>query len=89
VNYLVKQQYLAAEQASKLAVLYSQAIVPQSSQTLESSELAYQTGQVDFLTMLDNFINLLDFQVNYYHQISNYQIALARLEPLVGVELGK
>ncbi len=87
VNYLVKEQFLAAEQASKLAVLYSQAIVPQSSQTLESSEMAYQTGKVDFLTMLDNFINLLGYQVNYYRQISDYQIALSRLEPLIGVEL--
>lgn len=87
VNYLVKEQYLAADQASKLAVLYSQAIMPQSSQTLESSELAYQTGKADFLTMLDNFSNLLDFQMNYYRQISDYQIALARIEPLVGVEL--
>jgi cobalt-zinc-cadmium efflux system outer membrane protein len=89
VNYLVKEQFIAARQASKLAMLYSQAIVPQSSQTLESSELAYQTGKADFLTMLDNFMNLLDFQVNYYRQISDYQIALARLEPLVGVELVK
>ena len=89
VNYLVKQQFIAARQASKLAVLYSQAIVPQSSQTLESSVLAYQTGKADFLTMIDNFMNLLDFQVNYYRQISDYQIALARLEPLVGVEMVK
>jgi outer membrane protein, heavy metal efflux system len=87
LNYLVKQQFLAAEQATKLATLYSQAIVPQASQTLESSQLAYETGKADFLTMLDNFINLLDFQVNYHHEISNYEISLARLEPLVGVEL--
>ena len=89
VNYLVKEQYLAARQASKLAALYAQAIVPQSSETLESSELAYETGKVDFLTMLDNFMNLLDFQVNYDRQISDHQISLARLEPLVGVELLK
>jgi outer membrane protein, heavy metal efflux system len=87
LEYLVKEQFLAAEQASRLAVLYSQAIVPQSSQTLESSELAYETGRVDFLTTLDNFINLLDFQVNYYREVSNYWISLAGLEPLVGVEL--
>ncbi len=89
VNYLVKEQYLAAQQADKLAMLYSQAIVPQSSQTLESSEMAYQTGKADFLTMLDNFINLLDFQVHYYREISDYQISLVRLEPLVGVTLAK
>ncbi len=87
VNYLVKQQYLALRQAAQLAVLYSQAIVPQSTQTLNASITAYESGKVDFLTMLDNFINLLDFQVKYDRQKANYEIALARLEPLVGVEL--
>jgi len=89
VNYMVKQEFLAAEQASQLAVLYSRAIVPQSSETLKSSELAYETGKADFLTMLDNFINLLNFRVNYQQQISAYDIALARMEPVVGVELTK
>jgi cobalt-zinc-cadmium efflux system outer membrane protein len=89
LNFQVKEQFLAAQQADKLAVLFSQAIVPQSSQALQSSELAYESDKADFLTMLSNFINLLDFQVNYYRQISNYQLALARLEPLVGVELTK
>lgn len=89
VNYQVKEQYLAAEEAAKLAALYSQALVPQTSETLASSELAYEAGKVDFLTMLDNFVNLLDDQVHYDRQIADYQIALARLEPLVGVELVK
>jgi outer membrane protein, heavy metal efflux system len=89
LNYLVKEQFVAAEQAGKLIVLYSQAIAPQSSQALESSELAYETGKADFLTMLDNFTNMLDFQVNYYREVSDYRISLARLEPLVGVELTK
>ena len=87
VNYLVKEQYLEAQQAQKLMVLYDQAIVPQSSETLAASEMEYETGKVDFLTLLDNFTNLLDFRLHGYREISDYQIALARLEPLVGVEL--
>jgi outer membrane protein, heavy metal efflux system len=87
VNYEVKEQYLAAEQAEKLAVIFSQAIVPQSSQALESSELAYEAGNADFLTMLSNFLDVLDYQVNYYQEISDYDVALAQLEPLVGTEL--
>jgi hypothetical protein len=50
---------------------------------------AYEVGKVDFLTMVDNFITVLDFEVNYYRELTNYQIALAHLEPLVGVELTK
>jgi len=85
----VKEQYLAAKASEELARLFSQAIVPQSSLALESSMAAYEVGRVDFLTMLDNFITVLDFEVNYYRELTNYQIALARLEPLVGAELTK
>ena len=89
VNYLVKEQYLDAQQAQKLMLLYDQAIVPQSSETLAASEMEYETGKVDFLTLLDNFTNLLDFRLHDYREISDYQIALARLEPLVGVTLAQ
>jgi outer membrane protein, heavy metal efflux system len=89
VNFEVKQQYLAAKASEDLARLYSQAIVPQSSLALESSMASYEVGQVDFLSMLDNFMNVLNFEINYYRELSNFQIALARLEPLVGRELTK
>lgn len=89
VNFEVKQQYLAAKASNELARLYSQAIVPQSSLALESAMASYETGKVDFLSLLDNFINVLNFEVNYYRELSNFQIALARLEPLVGRELTK
>lgn len=87
LHFEVKEQYLAAKAADELARLFSQAIIPQSSLALESSMAAYEVGTVDFLTMLDNFITVLDFEINYYRELTNYQMALARLEPLVGVEL--
>lgn len=85
----VKEQYLAAKASGELARLFSQAIVPQSSLALESSMSAYEVGKVDFLTLLENFITVLDYEVNYYRELTNYQMALARLEPLVGIELTK
>ena len=89
VNFEIKQQYLAATASRDLFNLYSKAIVPQSSLALESSMSAYQVGKLDFLSMLTNFINVLDYEVSYYQELSNYQIALSSLEPLVGVELTK
>ena len=87
LSFEVKEQYLAAKASEELMRLFSQALVPQSSLALESSLAAYQVGSVDFLTMLDNFITVLDYEIGYYRELSNYQMALARLEPLVGVEL--
>lgn len=89
LTFEVKEQYLAARASEELAKLYSQAIVPQSALALESSLSAYQVGKIDFLTLLENFRTVLDYEIGYYRELTNYQIALARLEPLVGVELTK
>lgn len=87
--FSVKEQYLLAKSSEQLMKLYSQAIVPQSSLALESSMASYQVGKVDFLTLLMNFTVVLDYETSYYRELANYQIALARLEPLVGAELTK
>lgn len=89
VSFQVKEQYLAAKASEDLAQLYSRAVVPQSSLALESAMASYEVGKVDFLTLLDNFTTVLDYEINYYRELSNLQIALARLEPLVGRELTK
>jgi outer membrane protein TolC len=83
----LKQQYLAAQAAKQLLDLYSKAVVPQSSLALESSISAYEVGNVDFLTMLANFTTVLNYEVDYYRELADYQTALARMEPLIGIEL--
>jgi outer membrane protein TolC len=87
VDFKIKQEYLAATASRKLMNLYSKAIVPQSSLALESAMSAYEVGKVDFVSMLDNFIYVLNYEVNYYQEVSNFEIALARLEPLVNRNL--
>ena len=78
---------LAAKAARDLAVLYTKAVVPQSSLTLESSMSAYQVGSNDFLTVLSNFSTLLNYETDYYRQVADYNMALAQIESLVGIEL--
>jgi cobalt-zinc-cadmium efflux system outer membrane protein len=86
LNFELKQQFLSAQASNQLLRLYSQGVVPQSSLALESSMSAYQVGNVDFLTVLGNFSTLLNYQVDYYRELANYQTALARIEALVGVD---
>jgi len=87
LQFELKQQYLAAQAAKQLLDLYTKAVVPQASLALESSMSAYEVGNVDFLTMLANFTTVLDYEVDYYRELADYQTALARMEPLVGTEL--
>ena len=48
---------------------------------------AYQTGNVDFTTMLGNFKTVNDYEIQYYRELANYEMALARMEAITGVEL--
>jgi outer membrane protein, heavy metal efflux system len=86
-DFEVKQQYLLAQASRQLFELYAKGVVPQASLALESSMSAYQVGSADFLTVLANFTNVLQYQVEYYRELANFETALARLEPMVGVEL--
>ncbi len=83
----LKQQYLAAKASDELLRLFSQGVVPQSSLALESSMSSYQVGTADFLTVIGNFSTVLNYEIQYYRELANYQMALARMEPLVGIEL--
>jgi outer membrane protein TolC len=83
----LKQQYLAAQASQRLLKLYQQGIVPQSSLAMESSMSAYQVGNVDFLTVLGNFTTVNNYQVEYFRELADHEMALARMEALVGVDL--
>jgi outer membrane protein TolC len=87
LNFELKQQYLAAKASDELLKLFSQGVVPQSSLALESSMSAYQVGTVDFLSVLGNFSTVLNYEIDYYRQLADYQSALARIESMVGVDL--
>jgi len=85
--FKLKDRYLAATTAQRLVDLYGTTIIPQSSLSLESAISGYEVGKVDFLTLLDNVVTLLNYELNYYEQVSNVEKSIAALEPLAGVPL--
>lgn len=89
INFSVKDQYLQAVASEKLVNLYSTGIIPQATLALESSLAGYEVGTLDFLTVLSNFTTILEYQINYWEELTNFQKALARLEELTAVTLTK
>ena len=85
--YKIRDKYLAATTARKLVNLYGSGIIPQSSLSLESAISGYETGSIDFLTLMDSQVTLRSYQLGYYEQVSNLAKAIAMIEPLVGKEL--
>jgi outer membrane protein, heavy metal efflux system len=87
LTFAVKDQFLAAKTAERLMALYEQGVIPQSQASLESAVAGYEVGKVDFLTLLNNWMLLLNFETEYYKEFTNHKKALARLEELTGVAL--
>jgi outer membrane protein TolC len=89
LQFQVKEQFLAARTAEELLALYRKALVPQTTLALESALASYQVGSLDFLSVLTNFLTLLDYETSYFEELVRYQTALARLEQITGFELAK
>ena len=85
--FQVKEQFLMARASEELLTLYAKGIVAQSSLALESALASYQTGEVDFLNVITNFVTLLDSEIAYYQELGGFYRALTRLEELTGLQL--
>lgn len=83
----LKDLYLTVTTSKSLLELYGKGVIPQSTLSLESATAGYQVGKVDFLTLVDNLVTLLDYELKYYEVLADHQKALARLEAAAGIEL--
>ncbi|MEW6735180.1 MAG: TolC family protein [Acidobacteriota bacterium] len=89
IRYRLRDAYVRATTAARLIRLTEEGIVPQATLALESALASYQVGEVDFLTLLNALKRALDYETRYYELLTDYQKALAEMEPLIGLELTK
>lgn len=82
LHFRIQDDYLMAQTSEQLVRLYGQSVIPQASLTLESSLSSYETGAVDFLTVFMNYITVVEYEMNYYEELQNFYLALARLEEM-------
>ena len=87
LHFRIQDDYLMAEASLKLVKLYDRAVIPQAGLALESSLSAYETGSIDFLSVLMNYTTVADYQMNYFEELQNYYLALVRLEEMTGSAL--
>lgn len=84
LHFQIQDEFLAAEASWKLLQLYASTTVPQASLALESSMSSYEAGTVDFLSVLTNYMSVLEFELNYYEELQNYYLSLSRIEEMIG-----
>jgi outer membrane protein TolC len=80
----VKDLFVRATSQRDLLELFAQEILPKAEQTLQVSVRSYEAGTVDFLTLIDNWRQLLRFQVAYHRLEAQLRQTLASLERTIG-----
>ena len=83
----IKDLYARLQTAQQTVNLYVQRLIPDAERTLRSALASYQTGILDFLTLLDSLRMLLNFQLAYTKELANYRQQVAGLQRAVGGEL--
>ncbi len=84
----VTNLFAQASSHEELLLLLREDILPKARQTFEVSSQAYNVGEVDFLQLIDNWRQLLRYEINYRRLEASLQQTLAELERVVGGFVG-
>jgi outer membrane protein TolC len=77
------------ERNRKRAELYQGGILLQARQSLESALAGYQVGKVDFLTLINNWMMVQNYELQHFFALADYHKALAGYELAAGGEIGE
>ena len=83
----LQEDYQMAATSVRLAHLYRDTVLPQARLALESSMASYQSGAVDFLSVLTNFGTVLEYEMTYFDELASFHTAVSRLEEMSGTPL--
>jgi outer membrane protein TolC len=76
-----------AERARRRLELLQQALIPQARSTLEAGSASYANGRTVFLSLLDDALDLLEFERDIERQRADLGAALAGIEWRTGLRL--
>jgi cobalt-zinc-cadmium efflux system outer membrane protein len=80
----VRDLFVQVQTQQELLQLFREEILPKAEQTLRVSSQAYQSGQVGVLQLVDNWRDLLQFQLTYQRLEAQLRQTMAELERTVG-----
>ncbi|MEK6693130.1 MAG: TolC family protein [Nitrospirota bacterium] len=87
VSFEISQAYIKVETSKRVIELYETGIIPQARLSLESALINYQTGKVDFLTLLENQRILKKTMLEHLRAVVDFRMKVAELERAVGEDI--
>ncbi len=83
----IDRDWISLKTQERVMNLYRDGLLPQARATFESAMASYRTGRVDFQTLLSAAIEQLNMSEEYYRAIADREIAIARIEQMIGENL--
>ncbi|MDP3540951.1 MAG: TolC family protein [Elusimicrobiota bacterium] len=83
----LRSAFVRVQTAQRLAESYKTSLLPQAESALTVAESSYQAGRSSFLDLLDAQRSLLNFKLEYYQYLADYEQRTAELERVIGEEL--
>jgi outer membrane protein, heavy metal efflux system len=83
----IRDMSTKAEAAMRSISIYRDGLLPQAEQSFQAAVAAYQTGGVNFMTLLDAQRTIRDVRMGYYKALVDYEQSRGDLERAVGKEL--
>jgi cobalt-zinc-cadmium efflux system outer membrane protein len=87
VSFRVEDAFIKVDTQQRLVTLFNDVIIPQAQQTVDVSSSDYQTGKLDFLTLIDNWRKLLNYKLMYHQSVAQLEQDFADLQQAVGKDV--
>ncbi|MCZ6836290.1 MAG: TolC family protein [Planctomycetota bacterium] len=85
IEFLIQDTLTKTLTHRKQALMFRDVIIPQAKQTLDASLSSYRAGNVEFLTLIDNWRKLLAFELTFHHHLSQFKKSMAELRRAAGI----
>ena len=83
----LRSQYVLAQQTSELLKIHREGLSPQSRSEFQAALATYQSNKQDFQALLAAFLDVLRLDEQYWQNVAEYEMAIARLEQITGLSL--
>jgi cobalt-zinc-cadmium efflux system outer membrane protein len=75
---------IAVRTTERILSIYRDGLIPQAETSQTSATAAYRVGKVDFQTLLSSVLDLQNLRQEYYRSLADHEIAIAKLQQIIG-----
>jgi cobalt-zinc-cadmium efflux system outer membrane protein len=84
ISSVAESSLVAMRTAERMMSIYRDGLIPQAETSQASAMSAYQVGKVDFQTLVSSVLDLQNLRQEYYRSLADHEIAIAKLQQVIG-----